>query len=398
MQDKSRDREDASVVALQGTEMTMGWSDLPADLVAVLADRTTDHADFACFRSVCPSWRSASAAHAARRRVPLLLLPAEYQLRVDLHLWSLADDSIAEIPLPAALGSFLFASPRGWALAVDQHFSAAVLHPFTGASAALPELPPSFRADITVRRDMVWDHSPQHTVVIARRSQTTKLLSCFFCRPGDGFWSAVECSEEIGQVSGITYFDGAFYLFDGETLRTVGVDSETFAAVAVIEPPTVTLVTPDERLRPWNRRKAESTLVVSSADDFLVIDRRHELGGPYGGSGEVVSIEAFRWDGRSWAAVDDIGDRAVFVDSSRGFCVEANGVNGVQRNCVYVATSNHHGRCTVSVLHLAGRTTERLSLGNLSQHRCGRFWQWPSWSMPNLHRSHPNKTKFELFI
>uniref|UniRef100_A0ACD5XV50 Uncharacterized protein n=1 Tax=Avena sativa TaxID=4498 RepID=A0ACD5XV50_AVESA len=366
--------------------MTMSWSDLPADLVAALADRITGHADFACFRSVCPSWRSASAAHAAHRRVPLLLLPAEFRHDGEgvqhRHLWSLADDSIAEIHLPAILRSFLFASPRGWALAVDQHFSAAVLHPFTGASAGLPELPPSFRGDTIVRRDIAWDHSPQHTVVISR---WTAKLSCFFCRPRDGSWSPVECWEEIGQVSGITYCDCAFYLFDGETRRTVGVNSETFAVTTVIEPPRVTLVTLREHLRRWNRRKAESTLVVSSADDFLVINRKHELGESYGGSGAVVSIEAFRWDGRSWAAVDDIGDRAVFVDSSRGFFVEANGVNGVQRNCVYVANSNYQGRCTVCVFHLAGRTTERLSLGNLSQHRCGRFWQWPSWYMPNLH-------------
>jgi hypothetical protein len=334
---------------------------------------------------VCPPWRSASAAHAAGRRVPLLLLPAEYQLRVDRHLWSLADDSIAAIPLPAALGFFLFASPRGWALAVDHYFSAALLHPFTGASAALPELPPSFRGDLIVRRDIVWDHSPQHAVMIARRTKKPCSSAAFFCRPGDGSWSPVECAEEIGQVSSITYCDGAFYLFDEETRRTVGVDCETFAVATVIEPPPVTLIVPDEHLLTWNRPKAESTLVVSSAEEFLVIVRTHQPEGSYGGSGEDVLIEAFRWDRRSWAGVDDIGDHAVFVDSFRGFCVEANGVNGVRRNCVYVADGSSDGTCTVSMLDLAGLATERLPLGNLGSHRCGRFWQRPSWSMPNLH-------------
>jgi hypothetical protein len=349
--------------------MTMSWSDLPADLVAAITDRVTHHADFACFRSVCPSWRSASAPHAARRRVPLLLLPAEYQLRVDRHLWSLADDSVAEIPLPAAVGFFLFASPRGWTLAVDHYFSAALLHPFTGASAGgLPELPPSFRGDLTVRRDMVWDHSPQHTVVIARL--TTK-VSCFFCRPGDGSWTPMECSEEIGQVSSVTYCDGAFYLFDGETRRTVGVDSETFAVAAVIEPPPLSNV----RLRVF-------PLVVSTADDMLLIVRTPP---PSSVSGNLVT-RAFRRDHRRrWAEVNDIGDRAVFIDSFRGFCVEANGVNGVRRNSVYVANVIRDGSCTVSMHDLAGLSTEHLPLGNLSNHRCGRFWQRPSWSMPNLH-------------
>ena len=60
----------------------MGWSDLPADLVGAIAGRlATELADLARFRSVCPSWRLASTAHAARRCLPLLLLPTQYQHR-----------------------------------------------------------------------------------------------------------------------------------------------------------------------------------------------------------------------------------------------------------------------------------------------------------------------------
>jgi hypothetical protein len=43
------------------------------------------------------------------------------------------------------------------------------------------------------------------------------------------------------------------------------------------------------------------------------------------------------------------------------------------------------GRYTVSVLDLGDLTTQDLSRGNLLNCRCGRFWQWPSWIMPNLH-------------
>ncbi|KAM0865454.1 hypothetical protein ACQ4PT_043262 [Festuca glaucescens] len=117
----------------------MGWLDLPSDLISGIADRITEHADLARFRSVCPSWRSASEAHAARRRVPLLLLPTQGYSRVNRRLWSLADDSVAEIPVPAARGrSFLFASPRGWTLGVANDLAATLLHPSPARWRACP--------------------------------------------------------------------------------------------------------------------------------------------------------------------------------------------------------------------------------------------------------------------
>ncbi|VAH08146.1 unnamed protein product [Triticum turgidum subsp. durum] len=241
----------------------MSWSDLPAELVAGIADRITEHADLARFRSVCPSWRSASAEHAARRRVPLLLLPSQQNSRVNRRLWSLADDSITEIPMPAACGrSFLFASPRGWTLAVADDFSATLLHPFTGASESLPALPPSFHDGYQmILRDMVWDRSPDAVMVSQGCHRSKGLFKAFRADRGNlaAGWSEV------------------------------------------------------------------------------------------GGGG--------------------LGDRAVFVDHVRGFCVEANGVNGVRRNCVYVASAHEEanansgwgdwGRYTVSMLDLDGLTTSQ---------------------------------------
>ena len=143
----------------------------------------------------------------------------------------------------------------------------------------------------------------------------------------------------------------------------------------------------------------ESTL-IASPDELLLIVRTHLVYQTafYGCEG---LFKVFRADPRSleagWSEVagGDLGDRAVFVDHLRGFTVEANGVNGVRRNCVYVASSHEvvnddygwdvWGRHTVSILDLADLTTQNLSDGNLLNCMCPRFWQWPSWSMPNLH-------------
>ncbi|CAN6332797.1 unnamed protein product [Urochloa humidicola] len=382
--------------------MTMSWSDLPFDIAAAIADRLTV-LDLARFRSVCPSWRSASAAHAARRRVPLLLLPAATQHHdnaANRRVWSPADDSISEVQLPDACGgrSFLFASTHGWTLTVSSgELSATLTHPFTGASWDLPALPFSSRGD-DIPRELVWDWSPHGVMVSSRTgasSFTGNAFPAFFCRPGDGTWRpvAVGCGCPSVSVSSITYCDGAFYLFDGKTCKATVVDAETLAVAAVIEPPVL------EIQNPWS--DFETNLVVSQDELLLIIikiwhrERR-----------QSKFVKAFRADGLpsgggrspSWWPVGDIGDRAVFVDHLRAFCVEANGLNGVRRNCVYLASSHEQAihdyyglddvcrMCTVSVLDCSDNPTPDCSLGHkkLLSVECNTFWQqYPSWLLPS---------------
>ncbi|KAK3135359.1 hypothetical protein QOZ80_5BG0418000 [Eleusine coracana subsp. coracana] len=350
----------------------MSWSELPADLASAIADRLTEIADLARFRSVCPSWRSASAAHAARRRVPLLLIPTQRSgTRVSRDVWSPADDSLREIPLPEARGrSFLFASNRGWTLAVaggDLSSKILMVNPFTGASAELPPLPFSRSGkcrvnDDPVPRDLVWDWSP-HGVVVA--SPSSGGGGAFFCRHGDAAssWTRLGCDDSsAGVISSVTYCDSAFYR--GERLQDHG------------------------RGRRDTGRRCRDRAASNQVSQRRVGD----------GGMNVV-----------WSEVSGgIGDRAVFVDHFRAFCVEANGLNGLRRNCMYVASSYGsvdddygggmmeftRGHYTVSVLNLADLTTENLrrkvekknvKYGNLSKLNCNTFWQWPSWLLPNSH-------------
>ncbi|CAL4901160.1 unnamed protein product [Urochloa decumbens] len=359
---------------------TMSWSDLPADIAAAVANRLTEVADLARFRSVCPSWRSASSSHAARRRVPLLLLP-------DRSAWSPADDSLREIPLPAAgCRSFLFASNHGWTLAVSSgDLSAALVHPFTGASSDLPPLPATCRGAFQATPpQLVWDWSPRGVLVSPRGGS-------FFCRPGNGSsWRPVDCSSSTStiSISSVTYCDdaGAFYLLDGRTCKATVMDAETLAVVEVIEPPTLG----KEIRRPWS--DFEIGLAVSPAELLLIVKWLEW-------ADHMSFTEAFRADrvpGRStrWSPVADIGERAVFMDHQRAFYVEANGLNRVRRNCLYHARSyekinfdeegwdDSGGRYTVSMRNLANPRAVDLGRGSLRKVKCSFFWQHPSWLLP----------------
>uniref|UniRef100_A0A0D9WHD1 F-box domain-containing protein n=1 Tax=Leersia perrieri TaxID=77586 RepID=A0A0D9WHD1_9ORYZ len=362
--------------------MMKTWSDLPPELVGAIAERLTSHADLARFRSVCPSWRSASADQAARRRVvPLLLLLSQHGSRRSRRVWHPADDTLGEIPLPAGRGrSFLFGSTRGWTLGVSADLSSATLvDPYTGASADLPPLPSSFRRGdgsgggrVVIPRDLVWDWSPRAVVVSPGKG-------AIFCRPGDGSWSSPVAAAAVdARVTSITYCDGKFYLFDGATRKTLAVDAATFSDVAVIEPPPQL----DQEMRAWpswRRYEASLAVDVSSSDELLLLVRTQLLHPVCSGwTMDKKFFKAFRRSphgggGEIWSKVAEIGDRAVLVDHFRAFCVEVNGRNGLRRNCVYVASSygeanddygmDVYGKYTVTVLDLANLETVELSRG-----------------------------------
>ncbi|KAL6609843.1 hypothetical protein ACP70R_039812 [Stipagrostis hirtigluma subsp. patula] len=338
----------------------MSWSELPADLVTAIAGRLTELADLSRFRSVCPSWRSASAEHATRRRVPLLLVPnGDHRTRFNHGVWSLTDDRLMEIPpLATRDRPYLFASNNGWMLAVKSNLSLTLVHPFVGDSANLPMLPPEFHGDIEDHLyDIAWDWSPNGVVVCLPD------MGAFFSCPGDRSWRPIAgCSSS----SSVTYCDDAFFLFGDDGKVTV-VDAESLAVAAVIEPPPA---------KKSSLRWPHNINLIVSPDEFLLVVTPLSRSGSNGGRVKVFRAGRAAGDRRtSWSEVDGIGGRAVFVDNLRAFCVEANAHNGLRRNCVYVVARSHEevhddfgtlnvkGRYTVAMHDIADDlTTVDLSL------------------------------------
>ncbi|KAM0863429.1 hypothetical protein ACQ4PT_044600 [Festuca glaucescens] len=241
--------------------------------------------------------RSASAVHAARRRVPLLLVPT-------VGSWSLADDSISQTPMPTSRSlpfrfaslSFRFASPRGWALSVTIDFAVTLQNPFTGASESLPALPSPFRVYRSTLQNMLWDRSPDAVMVSPGPGK-----GAYFCRlpaPDGGSWSPVAGCSQATDTSSITYCDGTFYLLEGRTRKVMAVDGTTFAVAYVIEPPDMVAPSPT---RSW--RTPETTLVASSGELLLIV-RSHLLfkAGCRDDSESEGLFKAFRADSRSPAA------------------------------------------------------------------------------------------------
>ncbi|CAL4901159.1 unnamed protein product [Urochloa decumbens] len=253
------------------------------------------------------------------------------------------------------------------------------VHPITGASRDLPPLP-SRGAFQATPPELAWDWSPRGVLVSPRRG-------AFFYRPGDRTsWRPVCPSSAY--ISSVTYCHGAFYLLDGTTCRATIVDAETLAVAEVIEPPAL-----GKEILPWLGSYFQIGLAVSPAELLLLVKCWER-------EGYKNIAKAFRADrvpaDRStmrWSPVADIGERAVFMDHLRAFCVEANGLNGVRRNCLYHARSykvvnDDYGwdvneRYTVCVRDFANTISEDLGYGNLLKVTCSfDRRQDPSWLLP----------------
>ncbi|TVU03306.1 hypothetical protein EJB05_51153, partial [Eragrostis curvula] len=207
----------------------MSWSDLPSGLVTAIADELTELSDLARFRSVCLSWRSATAAHGARLRVPLLLLPTErYESRNGTVAGAAqqpdraqrARQVLANILAPGghilvrvatdergmkregrgqgltgekdARGGDVVSSPRCRQVAVvSGPRRRSRRRRFTPCFNPEVRLEFFFRADATLQRSYIWDRIRKIRLTQNMRAQSDPLFSQYLLRLGDGVEESV---------------------------------------------------------------------------------------------------------------------------------------------------------------------------------------------------------------
>ncbi|XP_062219869.1 uncharacterized protein LOC133919484 [Phragmites australis] len=350
-----------------------GWSELPSELLTDIAGWITELADIARFRSVCSSWRTAAvdAAAAPPPQPPWLLLPSspsrlffcprEDRIYPDLRL-----------PPPAAEAHRrrrrLYASPHGWALAIDPtDLAASLVHPFTGGTRPLPPLP-AFFAETD---DLVWDWSPHGVMASCGEG----LLFCA-SDPHAASWAPIPALADCN-ASSINYADGEFFVFEEDVCRTTIVDAVTLAVAAVIPAPAVELT-------------SEARLAVAGDELFLLVKSKWM----YLFGNDVDFSKAFHVNHRSvdpaWQELTDIGDRALFVDSLHGFAVQTAGFGNLESNTIYSVSSKavDYRRPTtvkysVSAFSLESRSSKKLAC-RLNGREMAMRGVAPSWIIPSL--------------
>ncbi|CAL4964325.1 unnamed protein product [Urochloa decumbens] len=339
---------------------------------------------------------AAAAAMDGETALPCVAFPSQHGYMV----FSLADGRMrGGVRLRPVTGRRVVPSPYGGGAALATDLSSfrhpsRLVDPFTGDSAALPDLPVPLgergpspcepeeprvqgrrRAAPPTDDGFAWDRCPRG-VMVARGD------TAFFCergvgRGGAGGWVPVHRALSASGTMTVNHRGGFFFVLDQRALLTTVFDAWTLERVAEIRPP------------PGYDAIDCAHLVASTDDVLLLVHRARDT------DCELFS-EVYRARHKKprpeWSKVTDVGDRALFVDRLHGFTVGvgSEGTAGIRRNCVYTISAtpveDPQGR-RVAVYHVEEFRVNRPDVGETLECQLGsclveQTWGEPYWMIP----------------
>ncbi|CAO2203117.1 unnamed protein product [Urochloa humidicola] len=333
--------------------------------------------------------------------LPCVAFPSQHGYMV----FSLADGRMRPgVRLRPVTGLRVVPSPYGGGAALTTDLSSfrhpsRLVDPFTGESAALPDLPvplgeigPSpFEPEeprVQGRRreapptddGFAWDRCPRG-VMVARGDTAFFYETCL----GGGGWVPVHRAKSASGTMTVNHRGGFFFVLDQRALVTTVFDSWTLEKVAEIRPPPG-----------CGGDAVDCAHLVASTDDVLLLVHRAR-----DTDCELFS-EVYRARHKrprpEWSKVTDIGDRALFVDRLHGFSVGVGVGEGtagiIRRNCVYTISAtpveDPQGR-RVAVYHIEEFRVNRPYVGETLECQLGsceveQMWGEPYWMIPKNRR------------
>ncbi|XP_078178916.1 putative F-box protein At1g44080 [Carex rostrata] len=224
------------------------------------------------------------------------------------------------------------------------------INPFTATLIGLPCFDPCSPLFYGKVYSLVWDRCDSVVVAGFRRGS-----GMFYCWLGETTWASVE--SQCSTANSITFYEGRFYILDLDTCKSIVLDGKTLDQITVINT-AYPWILKYAGLFTWN-------CYCANLNDELV----------------------------EWIEVNDIGDRALFVDNLHCFSVKVGDNCLVKKNCIYSVerTTNSDPRnlswaYSIFIFDMGNRKREHLE-GALSKFcaasLCGAVSLF-SWVLPSL--------------
>ncbi|KAJ4781286.1 F-box SKIP23-like protein (DUF295) [Rhynchospora pubera] len=317
------------------------WSELPAELLHLIAQKLPDLVDLIRLRVVCTVWRSSAPLSDPPHQLPWLLELSHSisALRRKQRFYSLSSGETLTIPLKhkKQLCNFIRGGVYSGYLPFDDYLERTLsfFNPLTWDSFSLPLL--FHRRSFSPW--MVWtgtDPIRNRTIVVVDRNMRIANQV--------GKWALYDpssntCVENEGYFYQCCYWNRLFFSTNVHEPTQV-FDAHSKELLQEIPPPEI------ESKENWSdedniaRQLRKSYLVVSSGVILRVI-WRHEL--VYG---DKIPIEEsvfyiYRLDfkrasGKScWVRIGDIGDQILFLGEMNGFSMTARPNSRFRKGCIY---------------------------------------------------------------
>ncbi|KAF6164451.1 hypothetical protein GIB67_025277 [Kingdonia uniflora] len=316
------------------------WSDLPKDLLIVIAKRvlTSDVVDYIRFGAVCTSWRSVSLKKSIRQYlpydIPCLLFPHRKEFESHRCFLNASSNKVHSLKGRAALNDYCVGSSQCWlVMLVWNSYEFYLLNPGRKVRFNLP-------SGETLRKGgyNIYPNLLISKVVISSPPSSNDVSSCIvmaivnreelaFCKPGDDSWIIIPREgPPFRHVKDLTYCDGQFFLWDYD-YRVCVVDWYYIKVYPHILP-FVRKIKSYESLQGFT----PSGLVESSGELLLLCIKKVK-------EREEYKLMKLDFSSHRWLQMASLHGHTLFLSPTSSFSILAANCPGLEGNCVY------HYRC-----------------------------------------------------
>ena len=316
------------------------WSDLPKELLEIIADHLQSKTDITRFRSVCESWRFSILPYQNT-----VVLPPEVPYLGPPHLREsslfLTESTVFYLsPPPGSISST--SSLWGWLVKFKEGQQQGQHHLINPLSPLqIQPLPDSFPKVIKSLQFRVFELAKSYTLQFSNLNHCNYKVGLnpnpdcpslmivaagvlWHLKLGHDRWTAIE--DRISQLSydDVIVYKGKFCAVD-ECGRTVLIDSSLKISEIA---PVNSIVGGDKK-----------NLVVSNGGELLLVNTYLNREHAYYGWRKTFKVHKFRvfklkLDQKRWVEVESLNDQILFLGEDCSFSVSAHNFGGCRGNCI----------------------------------------------------------------
>ncbi|KAG8375358.1 hypothetical protein BUALT_Bualt10G0091800 [Buddleja alternifolia] len=310
------------------------WSNLPADLLLLIAKRLHFAEDYAKISAVCKSWRAIilQKDNQSCSLLPWLML-TENESRDIRGFYSPFNKKVCELYLPEIRGKRCWGSSHGWLITLNTAYEMHLLNPMSRVQILLPPLhicsnlknlicnPTEFRNTFVYKVVLSSDPLSGNCVALAVYSDNKMA----FAKLGDDAWTPLQCCPSV--INDVICFGGKFYATDssGDVISCDmnGIHLKTLPLTSSFEAYELDEIT---------------TYIVEIGGKIHVV-LRFMYEDRYG-DGPFLRTWNFKIYGldvctEKWEEVGSLGNWSIFVGSNDSFSVSCYDYPECRSNCVY---------------------------------------------------------------
>ncbi|KAF5201317.1 hypothetical protein FRX31_009094 [Thalictrum thalictroides] len=390
--------------SIKQAESYSNWSELPVDLLEMVAKKLTSIEDLYSLGGVCHSWRyvGLSIRKSKNKTLPWLMLTANYT-HTHRDFFSVAENKTYTSNYPKAFYDCqCWGSPFGWLVTFS--FDRGLLHllnPFSPLSPRL-SLPPLWtfgKSDLSSTRRSLFIYK---AVVVLLHSHSVRECNYHnrflvfviyglsknlaYSRPGDKTWTTVSFQETTssGGQEDILQLNGQYYSVDSNGSIWLLCD---VAADGPNPPTAIPFASPPPMNELLKKRCGKSgrtfSLLEMDAELHLAVRFQHR------NTRKTLLIEIFKCDASTceWQKLTTLGGYVLFLGTCTSISVKASGYSATNctPGCIYYCYDDYKNHIVTVPpdIGIIDVTRREIMFLNVDDKRTCHF-SAPAWVVPTL--------------